>query len=380
MRPLSSAGELLRADGDEAELAVPRILAVVEEGQEELERRRAQGLLARPRLAAGSRAREGDEILEADGHRDRPERTEAVALEPAPHRAGQRAGALHHERRVQGVDLERLLLADRLALPLVRHRALRETAGLGEEVPAPAAEPLRELGPLERPEIGDGPDVTLVQEMLGLGSDPRNDPDPQRIEKRLDLLRSHDREPVGLLEIGGDLGDELVGTYAHRGGQPFLAHDLRLEPAGALDRGVDAAERRELEIRLLDAGLLEGVARGGEERPDARRGLPVEGVVGPEQHRLRPAPASAGMRRLRWQRVIPAGAKAAERGRPAKLPGNGNAARPRGRNSSGRPPSGCWTWPSAWDPARWPGIAPFVCRPRRGRRPVRGDRPVRAKD
>src|SRR5213594_929263 len=88
----------------------------------------------------------------------------------------------------------------------------------------------RELRQVERPEIGDGPDVTLVQETLGLGSDPRNDPDPQRIEKRLDLLRSHDREPVGLLKIGGDLGDELVGSYAHRGGQPFLAHDLRLEP------------------------------------------------------------------------------------------------------------------------------------------------------
>jgi len=144
----------------------------------------------------------------------------------------------------KSVDLERLLLADGFALPLVRHRALRETAGLGEEVLAPAAEPLRELRPLERPEIRDGPDVTLVQETLRLGSDPRNDPDPQRIEKRLDLLRSHDREPVGLLEIGGDLGDELVGAYAHRGGQPFLAHDLRLEPAGALDCGVEAAERR----------------------------------------------------------------------------------------------------------------------------------------
>jgi len=31
---VSSAGELLRADADEAELAVPGILAVVEEGQE----------------------------------------------------------------------------------------------------------------------------------------------------------------------------------------------------------------------------------------------------------------------------------------------------------------------------------------------------------
>src|SRR5206468_2285834 len=102
----------------------------------------------------------------------RPERTEAVALEPTPHRVGQRAGALQHERRVQGVDFERLLLPDGLALPVVRHRALRQTAGLTEEVLAPAAEPLRELRHLEGPEIGDGPDVTLVQEALGLGSDP----------------------------------------------------------------------------------------------------------------------------------------------------------------------------------------------------------------
>src|SRR5947209_5187010 len=53
-----SAGELLRAHADEAQLAVTGILAVVEEGHEQLEGRRAQGFLARPRLAARSRARE----------------------------------------------------------------------------------------------------------------------------------------------------------------------------------------------------------------------------------------------------------------------------------------------------------------------------------
>src|SRR5262249_60830874 len=102
-----------------------------------------QGLLARPRLAAASRAREGGEILEADRHGDRPAALQAVALEPAPHRAGQHAGALQHERRVQRVDLERLLLADGLALPVVRHRALRETGGPVDAILARAAGPLR---------------------------------------------------------------------------------------------------------------------------------------------------------------------------------------------------------------------------------------------
>src|SRR5882762_7271993 len=312
------AGELLRADADEAELAVPGILAVVEEGHEQLESRRAQSLLARPRLAAGPRTREGDEILEADGHRDRSERTEAVAVEPAPHRPGQRTGALQHERRVQGVDVEGLLLTDGLALPLVRHRALRKTTGLGEEVLAPAAEPLRELRPLERPEIGDRSDVTLVQETLGLGSDPWNDPDPQRIQKRLDLLRSHDREPVGLLEIGGDLGDELVGAYTHRGGQAFAAHDLRLDLSSALDCGVEAAERRELEIRFVDAGLLEGVAGGDEDRHDPRRGFPVERVIVADEDRLGLTPATRGLRQAPGARDRQGRADAVPSGRVAR--------------------------------------------------------------
>src|SRR5712664_457244 len=333
------AGELLRADADEAELAVPGILAVVEEGHEQLERLRAQSLLARPRLAAGPRTREGDEILEADGHRDRPERTEAVAVEPAPHCPGQRTGALQHERRVQGVDVEGLLLTDGLALPLVQHRALRKTAGLGEEVLAPAAEPLRELRPLERPQIRDGPDVTLVQEPLRLGSDPRDDPDPQRIEKGLDLLRSHDREPVGLLEIRGDLGDELVGAYAHRGGQPFLAHDLRLQPAGALDGGVEAAERRELEKRFVDAGLLEGVAGRGEDRHDPRRDFPVERVIVTDEDRLGLAPATRGLRQAPGSRdrqgrtdAVPSGRIARRVTTPRPWPSLGSAP-----TTSGRP-------------------------------------------
>jgi hypothetical protein len=70
--------------------------------------------------------------------------------------------------------------------------------------------------------------------------------------------------PSGFWKSEAILATSLLGPDADRGGQPFLAHDLRLEPAGALDGGVEAAERRELEIRLVDAGLLEGIAGGGE--------------------------------------------------------------------------------------------------------------------
>src|SRR5207244_7943077 len=70
------------------------------------------------------------------------------------------------------------------------------------------------------------------------------------------------------------------------------AHDLRLEPAGALDGGVEAAERRELEIRLVDAGLLELIAGGGEDRHDPRRDFPVERVIVTDEDRLGLAPAT----------------------------------------------------------------------------------------
>src|SRR5207248_2692581 len=65
--PHSAAGELHGPDAGGAERVDPGHPGVVDEGQDELDRRRPQALLARPRLAAGSRAREGEEIREADG-------------------------------------------------------------------------------------------------------------------------------------------------------------------------------------------------------------------------------------------------------------------------------------------------------------------------
>src|SRR4030095_14081337 len=88
----------------------------------------------------------------------------------------------------------------------------------------------------------------------------------------------------------------LLRTETHRGGQPFLSHDLRLEPARTLDRGVEAAERREIEIGLVDAGLLEGVAGSAEDRHDPRRDVSIEGVVLTDEDRLRLSTTPRGLR------------------------------------------------------------------------------------
>ena len=47
--------------------------------------------------------------------------------------------------------------------------------------------------------------------------------DRQRIEELLHLVRLHDDQGVRLLQVAGDLGQELVGRHAHRGHQPQFA-------------------------------------------------------------------------------------------------------------------------------------------------------------
>src|SRR5262252_3215452 len=103
------------------------------------------------RLLGSSEVRRQRESFSARTPMRRSLRCRGFSRSSRKGRSNSSAGALQHERRVQRVDLECLLLADGLALPLVRHRALRETAGLGEEILAGAAEPLRELRQLERP-------------------------------------------------------------------------------------------------------------------------------------------------------------------------------------------------------------------------------------
>src|SRR5262245_52868781 len=105
------------------------------------------------------RARQRPEVSEAHGDRDGPAGAKALALEPREGLARQPAHALEDEGGVQRVHLERLLLADRLRLPLVRDGAVGKTAGLRVEILAPAAEPLRQLSHLDGGEVADGADA-----------------------------------------------------------------------------------------------------------------------------------------------------------------------------------------------------------------------------
>ena len=64
---------------------------------------------------------------------------------------------------------------------------------------------------------------------FGFRADTGNLADRERREKGFSLLFPHYCESIGLVPVGGDLRDKLVGTEAHRGGELLLREDGRLD-------------------------------------------------------------------------------------------------------------------------------------------------------
>ena len=104
------------------------------------------------------------------------------------------------------------------------------------EVLAAAAEAGLEhvQGPLAK--LADGADAQPLEDLAALLADAPEPLDRQRIEELLHLVRLHDDQGVGLLQVAGDLGQELVGGHAHRGHQPQLLADRLLDLPPDLDR------------------------------------------------------------------------------------------------------------------------------------------------
>src|SRR5712691_1752205 len=158
--------ELRRTHPDQPDLLLRRVLAVVQEGQQQADGSGVEGLRGDQGLPGGVRPREGRKVREAHRHGDGPERRDPLTAETLKNASGELLRALENERRVEGVVLERLLLADGLRLPLVRHRALRDPPRLGVEVLTPAAEPVDELEEPEVAELTDGVNAAIVEQQL----------------------------------------------------------------------------------------------------------------------------------------------------------------------------------------------------------------------
>ena len=89
------------------------------------------------------------------------------------------------------------------------------------------AEQVVERLPGDLGEFADRADPPLGQTCLGDRTDPPHQFDRQRVQKLEFTFRFDVQQPVGLGDLGGDLGEVLGSSDADRHGQPDLLPDPR---------------------------------------------------------------------------------------------------------------------------------------------------------
>ena len=86
-----------------------------------------------------------------------------------------------------------------------------------------------------------------------------------RIQERLHLIRSTTVKPSGFLKSEAILATSLFGPRPTGARERHSLDDLALHDQRALGGVVEAPQRREVQVRLVHAGLLEGVGALGQE-------------------------------------------------------------------------------------------------------------------
>ena len=106
---------------------------------------------------------------------------------------------------------------------------------------------------------------------------------------------ANDGQPARLAAVGRDLRDDLAGGDAERAGQRGRAADGRLHRFGELAGGEEVRrDLAEVEVALVEPGLLDGGDDLAHGAPDRLRVLAVEGVTGADEDRLRAAAQRLG--------------------------------------------------------------------------------------
>ena len=191
---------------------------------------------------------------------------------------------LPHHRRVGLVAGEGALAALRLALALDRDLGAAEAAGAtAERAGVLGAEDGREADLGGAGEIGDGLDLERRQALLGARSDPGDDPGRAVADDLEESLPGEHAETVGLVQVGGDLGDQAVRPEPDRAGQSRLRQHVPLDLAGARLRGRRSAQ---VDVGLVHADHLDQVAVVMEDLHDLRRGRLVALHVARDHDRL----------------------------------------------------------------------------------------------
>ena len=134
-----------------------------------------------------------------------------------------------------------------------------------------------------------------AQPLLRARPDAGQEPDVERGEERRLLPGRHDCQPARLAPVGRDLGDDLAGRDAERAGQRGRAANGGLDGLGELAGGEEVRrDLAEVEVALVDPGLLDRGDDLAHRRPDRLRVLAVQVVARPDEDRLRAAPERLG--------------------------------------------------------------------------------------
>ena len=134
-------------------------------------------------------------------------------------------------------------------------------AGEATEPVAEAAEAQDQRLAVTAAQVGDGADALALQRGQGGAADAPDDRDRLAGEELVGLGAADQPQAARLVEVGGDLGEELVVREADRGGDAELALDPALQP-GEQDAG-GAWCRRSVPVRSRKASSSESGSTAG---------------------------------------------------------------------------------------------------------------------
>ena len=148
-------------------------------------------------------------------------------------------------------------------------------------------------------ELLDGVHADSAQPLGGGRPDAGDDGDLHRAQQVLLHARRDDDQAVGLVEVAGDLGDQLGGPDADRAGEaaghlvdPLL--ELATERADGGDREVGEAGRLEVDEGLVERQRLDERADLAEQRHHRAAGVAVGVEPAGEEGGVGTAPARLG--------------------------------------------------------------------------------------
>ena len=147
-------------------------------------------------------------------------------------------------------------------------------------------------------ELADRPDTERFEPRARLRADPVDLSWRQRPDATRDVLHAQQREPVGLVELGGHLGEKLVGRHTDRARKPGryahgLANRLRdfagappwiADGLGEFAVGGDRMHIGEIDVDLVDAVVLDLRRDRAHRRLEQTRVPAVRVEVGRQQY------------------------------------------------------------------------------------------------